>query len=83
MNGDEGFGRTSAIRRMTVVVCIVGGLVLVGGCRTKKPDPVGTSTGLQYYPPGVPSLVDVPPSFPVYPVATPLPPSEAGNGNRR
>jgi hypothetical protein len=59
-----------AVRLGVALVLLAG---WTAGCRGNKADPVGTSTGLPYHPPGPPRVIAVPTDFPIFPPAEPLP----------
>ena len=54
---------------VSLLVIVASG---VAGCRTAQQQDPGTSTGLAYRPPGTPTMVEVPPTYRVYPTPKPL-----------
>lgn len=64
------------IVRLGCLLVVIGASVGLAGCRGRQAgQDAGTSTGLPYRPSGNPTVVEVPPGYPIYP--TPLPASSS------
>jgi hypothetical protein len=60
------------VRRRLLAAAVVSVVVLGAGCRSKQGgQDAGTSTGLPYRPNGTPSVVELPPGYPIYPTPKP------------
>lgn len=64
----------SPVVRHRLLAAVIVSIVIVGaGCRSKQGgQEAGTSTGLPYRPNGTPTLVELPPSYPIYPTPKPV-----------